>query len=118
MLIVVVVVAMQSLYAVDACVSGQPSTDSSSLMPRGTPRERTGIGAGGDPTIDLGGRGHRPVGVEVHERVERRVEPIDALEVVLEDLDRLQVAAADCGGDRGGVELVNGWSSCCIVAVD
>ena len=68
--------------------------------------ERTGIVARGDPTIDLGRRGHRAIGIEVHERVERRVEPVDALEVVLEDLDRLQLAPAHPGRDRRRVHLV------------
>ena len=68
--------------------------------------ERTWIIARGDPTIDFGRRGHRAIGIEVYERIERRVEPVDALEVVLEDLDGLQLRPAHPGRDRRRVELV------------
>ncbi len=84
-----------------------PALDRFELLDaEGDATERTGIATGGDATIDLGRRGHRAIGVEVHERVERRVEPVDSLEVVLEDFDRPELAPSHPSRDRRRVHLV------------
>ena len=69
--------------------------------------QRTDVVAAGHPRVGLGARCAGPLDVERDDGVDVAIEPVDAIEVELEELDRSQLAAADgrreLGRGFGGV---------------
>ena len=70
--------------------------------------ERTDVFAGGDATVDVVGHRERAVGVDRDERVDPRVQVVDARERVLDEVARGDAASghvADEAGKRNGPEV-------------